>query len=245
MDDNEQENTNRELFLTNLTRNVTAAHLTEIFGQYGEVEKVDLEQTDKGMSRGSAYITFKTTENLNQAMLHLDGGQLDGQIIKATFVLVSKKRRREDADEDTSGGRGRRGSSPSPRRDRGRERDLREPGRGGNNIPDRNDTGRGRGGTGRMDSATYLPAHAAQGRFGGPVDRYGPNDRGGDRGGDRFGGGGGGRYGPGAGAGARGASPPHARRRSPSPVGGYRGRDRSPVGARGGFGGGEGIRMDV
>jgi hypothetical protein len=32
---------------------------------------------------------------MNQAMLYLDGAQLDGNIIKATFVLVSSKRRRE------------------------------------------------------------------------------------------------------------------------------------------------------
>lgn len=28
-------------------------------------------------------------------MLHLDGAQIDGHVIKATFVLVSNKRRRE------------------------------------------------------------------------------------------------------------------------------------------------------
>jgi hypothetical protein len=28
-------------------------------------------------------------------MLHLDGAQLDGNVIKATFVLVANKRRRE------------------------------------------------------------------------------------------------------------------------------------------------------
>jgi RNA-binding protein with serine-rich domain 1 len=48
-----------------------------------------------GLSKGSAYVTFKKSKDMNQAMLHLDGAQLDGNVIKATFVLVANKRRRE------------------------------------------------------------------------------------------------------------------------------------------------------
>jgi RNA recognition motif-containing protein len=47
------------------------------------------------LSKGSAYVTFEKSTDMNQAMLYLDGAQLDGNIIKATFVLVSSKRRRE------------------------------------------------------------------------------------------------------------------------------------------------------
>lgn len=56
-----------------------------------EVEK----DSRVGLSKGSAYVTFKRSHDMNQAMLHLDGAQIDGNVIKATFVLVSNKRRRE------------------------------------------------------------------------------------------------------------------------------------------------------
>lgn len=55
-----------------------------------------------GLSKGSAYVTFKKSHDMNQAMLHLDGAQVDGNFIKATFVLVSNKRRREPSPGDSS-----------------------------------------------------------------------------------------------------------------------------------------------
>ena len=77
-------------------RNVTNEHLAEIFGIYGPVVSAEVEKDPRvGLSKGSAYVTFKRSHDMNQAMLHLDGAQIDGNVIKATFVLVSNKRRRE------------------------------------------------------------------------------------------------------------------------------------------------------
>ena len=77
-------------------RNVTNEHLAEIFSIYGPVASAEIEKDSRvGLSKGSAYVTFKKSKDMNQAMLHLDGAQLDGNVIKATFVLVANKRRRE------------------------------------------------------------------------------------------------------------------------------------------------------
>ena len=77
-------------------RNVTNEHLAEIFSIYGSVASAEIEKDGRvGLSKGSAYVTFKRSKDMNQAMLHLDGAQLDGNVIKATFVLVANKRRRE------------------------------------------------------------------------------------------------------------------------------------------------------
>ena len=63
---------------------------------YGAVVSAEIEKDARvGLSKGSAYVTFKKSTEMNQAMLHLDGAQVDGNVIKATFVLISNKRRRD------------------------------------------------------------------------------------------------------------------------------------------------------
>lgn len=87
---------NHNIFQNNFKRNVTNEHLLEIFSIYGPVATAEIEKDPRvGLSKGSAYVTFKKSKDMNQAMLHLDGAQLDGNVIKATFVLVANKRRRE------------------------------------------------------------------------------------------------------------------------------------------------------
>jgi RNA-binding protein with serine-rich domain 1 len=77
---------------------VKASHLKEIFGHYGNVLKVDL-QVDKavGLSRGAAFITFARNKDAEQAVIYLNGGQIDGNVMKVSFVLVdtSKKSPRD------------------------------------------------------------------------------------------------------------------------------------------------------
>ena len=74
---------------------MTNEHLMEIFSIYGPVATAEIEKDPRvGLSKGSAYVTFKKSKDMNQAMLHLDGAQLDGNVIKATFVLVANKRKR-------------------------------------------------------------------------------------------------------------------------------------------------------
>lgn len=77
------------LYVKNLTRNIVENHIKEIFGTYGEVLSVEM------LPAAAAYVGFKNAESAEEAMTHLDGGQIDGAVIQVSFVLVSKKRQRE------------------------------------------------------------------------------------------------------------------------------------------------------
>ncbi|KAG5178410.1 hypothetical protein JKP88DRAFT_148702, partial [Tribonema minus] len=74
------------LHVSNLTRNVKAAHLQEIFGCYGTVAKVELAIDKKlGLPKGYAFVEFSNRTDAEQAQLYLDGGQLDGNYVKVAF----------------------------------------------------------------------------------------------------------------------------------------------------------------
>jgi RNA recognition motif-containing protein len=68
---------------------VSENHLQEIFGHYGSVKSIDI-QIDRrtGVPRGGATITFSTEKDAQQALFYLDGGLIDGNKIKVSFVLV-------------------------------------------------------------------------------------------------------------------------------------------------------------
>lgn len=165
----QQENNAAEgstLHVGNLTRNVKNEHLMEIFSTYGSVKKVDL-QVDKrvGLSKGNAYIEYELSKDAEQAMLYLDGGQLDGNYLKVSFILVASKRRRlsPEREKDISSQRGKRSLSPKPQTT-GRNQTSRQatsPPRKGGNI--------GGGGGGRNDASSQRPS----GRYG-PADRRSP-----------------------------------------------------------------------
>ncbi|KAF4655791.1 hypothetical protein FOL47_009278 [Perkinsus chesapeaki] len=72
----------RMLRVTNLTRNVDQDHLKEIFGTYARVESVYLAVDDKGY----AYVQFATREGAEEAFIHVDKGQIDGNVVKVVFV---------------------------------------------------------------------------------------------------------------------------------------------------------------
>ncbi|KDQ20708.1 hypothetical protein BOTBODRAFT_169432 [Botryobasidium botryosum FD-172 SS1] len=68
--------------ISNLTRNVLAAHLQKIFGHYGEVRKIDLPTYPKsGQNRGKAALEFMESSSAHIAASHMNGGQLDGSIL--------------------------------------------------------------------------------------------------------------------------------------------------------------------
>ncbi|EMD40819.1 hypothetical protein CERSUDRAFT_91564 [Gelatoporia subvermispora B] len=69
--------------VTNLTRNVVESHLQSIFGFYGEIVKVDLPVFGKsGQNRGKAAIEYVDPAFAQKAISHMNGGQLDGAILK-------------------------------------------------------------------------------------------------------------------------------------------------------------------
>ncbi|KAK2077042.1 hypothetical protein QBZ16_005270 [Prototheca wickerhamii] len=128
-----------------LTRNVTEAHVREVFACFGKVLDVDFAlDREVGLPRGFAYVKYATLAEAESACDHMDGGQLDGQTLAVRVVTGEP-------------------DSP-PRRDRG----ARSPPRGGRRgsrspPPRRSPSPRGRGGVpGRAPAARSEPAGAAR-----------------------------------------------------------------------------------
>jgi RNA recognition motif-containing protein len=83
-----------------LLRNVKTEHLEEIFGHFGSLKKVELRIDPRvKLSKGFAYVEYNTPSDAENAQLHMDGGQLDGNVLKVSFVLVNNRRRRSDSEE--------------------------------------------------------------------------------------------------------------------------------------------------
>ena len=62
------------LRVTNLTRQVTAAHLREVFGHFGDVARVDLAgDATVGLSRGYAVVELASRADAVAAKAALDG----------------------------------------------------------------------------------------------------------------------------------------------------------------------------
>jgi RNA-binding protein with serine-rich domain 1 len=51
------------------------------------------------LSKGFAYVEYNSPSDAENAQLHMDGGQLDGNVLKVSFVLVNQRRRRSDSEE--------------------------------------------------------------------------------------------------------------------------------------------------
>ena len=74
------------LRVTNLTRQVTAAHLREVFGHFGDVARVDLAvDATVGLSRGYAVVELASRADAEAAKAALDGGRLDGNRLAVRF----------------------------------------------------------------------------------------------------------------------------------------------------------------
>lgn len=67
-----------------MTRNINKDHLTEIFGNYGKVEHVDVltDHVHPYMSRGQAFIEFENAEQAEKALSYMNGAQIDGMEIR-------------------------------------------------------------------------------------------------------------------------------------------------------------------
>ena len=117
-----------------MTRNVTKEHVIEIFTCYGEIKNVEFatDRMHPQNGRGFAYVEYVKTEDAENAMKHMDGGQVDGMEITVAPVLLPKPRmmRRSPMRNNRQqmrgwgGGGGRRNNSP-PRYNRD-NRDRRE-----------------------------------------------------------------------------------------------------------------------
>ncbi|CAJ0587058.1 unnamed protein product, partial [Mesorhabditis spiculigera] len=138
----------RRLCVRHLSRNVTKEHLAEIFGIYGDLKACELP-TDRhqNMGRGYGYVEYDTPDAAEKALKHMDGGQIDGQVVSVEATLG----RRDDPPPRARSPIRRRSPPPrrSPiRRSRSPAYRKRSPpggprGTGGNTIPLGNNRMRG------------------------------------------------------------------------------------------------------
>ncbi|KAL2415806.1 hypothetical protein ABEF95_012167 [Exophiala dermatitidis] len=71
-----------KIVVEKLTKNVTEAHLREIFGSYGRIESIDLPLNRQFMTnRGTAYILYDHPSGSEAAIAHMHEAQLDGAVI--------------------------------------------------------------------------------------------------------------------------------------------------------------------
>ena len=83
------------LRVTNLTRQVTAAHLREVFGHFGDVARVDLAvDATVGLSRGYAVVELASRADAEAAKASLDGTEESLGIARNISVLHELGRER-------------------------------------------------------------------------------------------------------------------------------------------------------
>ncbi|GMP51835.1 hypothetical protein CsSME_00017909 [Camellia sinensis var. sinensis] len=83
----------RVLHVDQLSRNVNEAHLKEIFSNFGEVVNVRLVMDHAvNLSRGFGYVEFKIRTDAEKALAYMDGGQIDGNVVRAKFTLPERKK---------------------------------------------------------------------------------------------------------------------------------------------------------
>lgn len=66
----------------------------EIFSCFGEVKHVEfpIDRFHPEIGRGLAYVEYTNPEDAENAMKHMDGGQIDGQEVTVSPVLIPKFR---------------------------------------------------------------------------------------------------------------------------------------------------------
>ena len=80
------------LHVSNLTRNVTADHLREIFGNFGEVKTVELAiDNEVQLPKGYAFVEYSEKKEVDAAIKHMAGGQIDGQNVTVHIMGQTPK----------------------------------------------------------------------------------------------------------------------------------------------------------
>lgn len=83
-----------KIHIGRLTRTVNKDHIMEIFGTYGVIKNVEFpkDHIHHHLGRMYCYVEYATADEAENAMKHMDGGQIDGQEITAAPVLIPKPR---------------------------------------------------------------------------------------------------------------------------------------------------------
>lgn len=78
------------LHVGRLTRNVTEAHVREIFSTWGELKEVELAiDKDVNLPRGFCYVEFASRKDAEKAKDCMNGGQIDGNTITCVSSLCA------------------------------------------------------------------------------------------------------------------------------------------------------------
>nr|CAD2201570.1 unnamed protein product [Meloidogyne enterolobii] len=144
----------------NLSRNITKAHLEEIFSLFGVIKSCELpmDRVHIHIPRGYGYIEYEKAEDAEKAIKHMDGGQIDGLEIQCELTLPYRPgrgssplgpfgtnfggiKRDRSRSPRRMGGANRSGVSPPSRRPR-RSRSPPSRSTGANSIPLGNGGGR-------------------------------------------------------------------------------------------------------
>ncbi|OAX39747.1 hypothetical protein K503DRAFT_688956 [Rhizopogon vinicolor AM-OR11-026] len=105
--------------INGLSRNVVQAHLQSIFAFYGEIVKIDLPLFLKsGQNRGKAALEFTEAGAAQKAASHMNGGQLDGLVLKVELSDLPIRTRSRSRLRPPRNGRGGRSLSRSRSRSR-------------------------------------------------------------------------------------------------------------------------------
>lgn len=77
-----------------LTRNITKDHIHEIFSNYGVIKFIEFpfDRFHPKFGRGFAYVEYVNAEDAENAMKHMDGGQIDGQEVTVAPILTPRPR---------------------------------------------------------------------------------------------------------------------------------------------------------
>eukprot|EP01132_Coremiostelium_polycephalum_P006764 gene6764-8389_t len=73
------------LMVSNLSENATEQDLRDLFGQFGNVSKVNIPKTMAGKPKGYAYVTFNNLRDAEEAIKHLNGHRYDYLVLGVEF----------------------------------------------------------------------------------------------------------------------------------------------------------------
>lgn len=110
------------LSIEGLSRNVTEAHIREIFGKFGHILDIIFPLSEMGVGKGYARVRYEEDGMADKAIKYMNGGQLDGNVLECQLYQPVRRdpepRRRQPSRSPrrTSRGRSSNSRSRSPRR---------------------------------------------------------------------------------------------------------------------------------
>jgi len=93
------------LYVGNLPFKSSEEDLRQLFGNYGDVESVNIiTERETGRSKGFAFIDMPNDKEAKEAIIGLNGSELDGRTLKVSEARPQE--RREGGRRAFGGGRG-------------------------------------------------------------------------------------------------------------------------------------------